>query len=207
MTLRLLLLALTLQLGSGALLAADSIGQCDRLASHPEDPDKVAPGVERKDMDINAAIAACNAEVKAHPDNARARYQLARALFYGKQNQRAITEMRKAADGGYPQAQFVYGLFVSNARDGAPTDFCLVEQYWLKAARGGRQAARVAYVRDVLRGSFHGCKIEATHQEMTSLLATAAREAQDFYEKLLIEDLTAELAASATGPAAATPSH
>lgn len=207
MILRLLLLTLSLQFASAPLLAADSISQCDRLASHPEDPDRVAPGVERKNMDISAAISACDAEVKAHPDIARARYQLARALFYDQQNDRAIAEMRKAADRGYPQAQFVYGLFVSNARNGAPTDFCLVEQYWLKAARGGRQAARVAYVRDVLRGSFHACKIEATHQEMTNLLATAAREAQDFYEKLLIEDLTTELAASATRPTATTPSH
>ncbi|NJO13026.1 MAG: hypothetical protein HC872_05685 [Gammaproteobacteria bacterium] len=61
------------------------------------------------------------------------RYQLARVLFYANQNERAVGEMRAAADSGYRQAQFVFGLFVSNAREHAPKDPCLVEQYWLKA--------------------------------------------------------------------------
>ncbi|MDX2225029.1 MAG: hypothetical protein SFV21_19895, partial [Rhodospirillaceae bacterium] len=35
---------------------------CDRLASHPEDPDRVAPPVETTDLDFATAIAACRAD-------------------------------------------------------------------------------------------------------------------------------------------------
>ncbi|NJO13027.1 MAG: hypothetical protein HC872_05690 [Gammaproteobacteria bacterium] len=64
----------------------------------------------------------------------------------------------------------------------------------------------MSYVRHALKGRFQNCRVEASRQEMTSLLATAAGEAKDFYERLLIEDLTAQLAASNTQPAPATPS-
>ncbi len=78
---------------------------------------------------------------------------------------------------------------------------CLVEQYWLKSARAGRQAARVSYVRHVLRGRFEGCRIQASRDEMTRLLDAARAQAKDYYERLLIEDLTAQLAASQAGVA------
>lgn len=196
MKLRMVLSSVALLFSYGAH-GADTVTQCDRLASHPEDPDKVAPGVERDKMDLKVALATCEAEVKAHPDASRSRYELARVLFYANENERAVAEMRKAADSGYRQAQFVFGLFVSNGREHAPKDPCLVEHYWLKAARAGRQAARVSYVRHMLKGRFEGCALGATNEEMTGLLATATREAKDYYEKLLIEDLTGQLAARA----------
>ena len=109
--------------------------------------------------------------------------------------------MRAAADAGNRQAQFVYGALISNRRENAPADMCLVEQYWLKSARAGRQAARVSYVRHVLRGRFEGCRIQASRDEMTRLLDEARAQAKDYYERLLIEDLTAQLAASQAGTA------
>jgi hypothetical protein len=182
------------------LLAAEAadaaVTECDRLASNPEDPDRVAPGVPREEVELKRAIAACEAEVARQPAQTRARYQLARVLFYDDQTERAAREMRAAADAGNRQAQFVYGALISNRRENAPTDMCLVEQYWLKSARAGRQAARVSYVRHTLRGRFAGCRVQASRDEMAALLSSAAAEARDYYERLLIEDLTQQLASS-----------
>lgn len=167
--------------------------ECDRMASNPEDPDRVAPGVERKDVDLPQAIATCEAELVADAADARARYQLARVLFYAGHTERAVREMKAAADAGYRQAQFVYGLLVSNRRNDAPADICVAEQYWLMSARNGRQAARVSYVRHFLNGRFDGCRVQADPAEMKRFLDEAAAAAGNYYEGMLIEDLGTRL--------------
>lgn len=172
-----------------AAATAVVVTDCDRLASHPEDPDIVAPGVPGSKVDVPKAIVACTAAVERDPANLRQRYQLARVLAYGGDSRRATEEMKRAADGGYRQAQFVYGLFVARGRPDAPTDICIAEHYWLEAARAGRQAARVIYAQSVLRGRFATCPVHAPATEIGQLLDAAAAEARDFYERLLIEEL------------------
>jgi tetratricopeptide (TPR) repeat protein len=76
------------------------ITECDRLAAHPEDPQKVTPGINQKDIDYPKAIAACEQALVVNPNDPRARYQLARVLFYTNQNERAVAEMKRAADAG-----------------------------------------------------------------------------------------------------------
>ncbi len=171
-----------------------AVTDCDRLASHPEDPDIVAPGVPSSKVDLPKAITACTTAVAEDPASGRARYQLARVLAYSGDATRAAAEMKRAADDGYRQAQFVYGLFIDRQRPGAPTDICLAEDYWLKAARNGRQAARVIYVQQVFRGRFDGCRVQASTTEIEQLLDAAAGEAGDFYERILIDELRDRLA-------------
>jgi len=171
------------------------VTECDRLASHPEDPDRVSPAVETRDLQFERAIAACEADIAADPANARLHYLLGRLLFYANQNERAVQEVRTAADKGYRQAQFVFGAFINNRRPFAPTDICLVEQYWLKSARAGRQAARLSYVRHAVKGKFAGCRIQASKADMQALLDAAAQDSPGYYERLLIEDLTEQLRA------------
>ena len=180
-------------LACSAAGAADSVTKCDRLASHPEDPDRVTPAVETKDLKFDVAIQACEADIANDTGNARLHYLLGRLLFYNNQNERAVHEVRLSADKGYRQAQFVFGAFINNKRPFAPTDMCLVEQYWLKSALAGRQSARLSYVRHVVKGKFTGCKIQATKADMKTLLDTAAKESPGYYERLLIEDLTEQL--------------
>jgi hypothetical protein len=191
---------ITLSALMAAAVSADGATECDKLASNPEDPDRVSAGVPREEVKLEAAIAACEADVARQPSNTRQRYQLARVLFYAGETERAVREMRAAADAGNRQAQFVYGLLISNRREHAPSDMCLVEQYWLKSARAGRQAARVSYVHHALRGRFNGCRIQASQDEMTDLLARAQADAGNYYERLLIEDLTEQLAARGRAP-------
>jgi len=171
-----------------------AVTDCDRLASHPEDPDSIAPGIPTSKVDLPKAIAACTAAVAADPASARERYQLARVLAYSGDTARAVVEMKRSADEGYRQAQFVYGLFVDRQRPDAPTDICVAEDYWLKAARNGRQAARVIYVQQVFRGRFDSCHVQASATEIGQLLDAAAGEARDFYERLLIDELRDRLA-------------
>jgi hypothetical protein len=168
---------------------------CDRLAANPEDQDVIARPVPRNEIDLPRAIAACEAEVALHPDNARARYQLSRVLAYDGQGERASAEMKRAADEGYRQAQFVYGLLIDRHRPGAPADACAVEDYWLRSARAGRQAARVSYVRHALNGRFDACRVGAAPAEMKAFLDAALADSGDYYDRLLIADLAARFAA------------
>lgn len=173
----------------------DAITKCDRLAAHPEDPDHVGVGVPSKQVNLPKALAECERELKKQPDNPRIRYQYARVLAYSGKWAESAPEMKKAADAGYRQAQFVYGLFVDRGRDGAPRDVCVAEQYWLKAARNGRQHARVLYVDDYLKGKFSSCQSEASSAEIATLLDSAAADASEFYERLLIANLKRQLTA------------
>lgn len=53
---------------AAAAAASMTVTECDRLASHPDDPDRVATGVPQADVDLAKAIPACRAAVTADPD-------------------------------------------------------------------------------------------------------------------------------------------
>jgi uncharacterized protein len=78
---------------------------CDQLASSPLDPAvPLGTGVRFEDVDADAAIGACVDAVAANPDNAKLRFQLARAYDVAEQFDKAIAEYRAAADQGYALA-------------------------------------------------------------------------------------------------------
>lgn len=185
----------------GSLLVAPaayaSITECDRQAAHPEDPDRVVPGLATSEIDLAGARAACEADLAADPANARLRYQLARVLFYAGDHERAMAEMRRAADDGHRQAQFVFGVFIVRERPLAPRDICLAEHYWRLAAIAGREAAPVNYALQALRGRFDGCEGRASSAELYAWLAASLAAAPagypGYYQRLLIEDLLQRL--------------
>jgi TPR repeat protein len=185
---------------SGVALAApngNAVTKCDRLASHPEDPDRVTTGVSQGKVDLMKAVEVCKRELERQPDNQRIRYQYARVSAYSGDWETAAAEMKKAADGGYRQAQFVYGLFVAREREGMPRDLCLSEKYWLKAAQAGRKHARVQYADYYLSGKFSGCQTGVDAAGLQQLLETGASEAGDFFERMLIATQLKQLAAQA----------
>lgn len=173
--------------------AATLVAQCDRLAAHPEDPARVTDGVSQSSMDQAAARAACQQAVQAAPDNGRVRYQHARVLFYLGENEAAVKEMQQAADLGHVQAQYIFGTFIVRGRPHAPTDLCLAERYWREAAAGGRQAARVQYLRLTLQNRFIPCSDALDDAAIESTYRIASEEAKDFYERLVLEDIRAGL--------------
>jgi hypothetical protein len=191
---RTLLLGLIAVLGvSSPVTAADTVTACDTLASHPEDPDRIAPGVEDiKDKD--AAIAACEADVKKDPNNRRLRYQLARVLFYSQRTADSIPHLEFAANAGSQQAQFVYGYIIDEALQGVKRDACKVEDLWFKSANQGRFAALVSYPHHVMNNKFAGCKVQATPAQIDAYLAKAKGAADGYYQTLLAQTLTEDYA-------------
>lgn len=78
------------------------VTECDTLAAHPADPNKVAPGAQWDTMgDGRAAVYACEAATKQYPQSLRLRFQLARALLRAKRSDDAIPMLMDVADKGY----------------------------------------------------------------------------------------------------------
>jgi hypothetical protein len=95
--------------------------ECDRLAAHPSDPDKLTEGVPTAQVRgwNDAAIWSCRQAVTRDAGDARQRYQLGRALFYAGERKEALEQLAIAAAAKYRQAQFVRGLMHS-ARNRRP---------------------------------------------------------------------------------------
>lgn len=188
-----LILAGTFLSLSGAA-SAQTITACDRLAAHPEDPDRIVEGVPTSAVDQDAAIAACQADLKADPENARLTYQLARVYFYNGRTADAVATMEQAAQGGHRQAQFVMGALISNKRPDTSGDMCEAEMWWAKSAKAGRLAAQVSYVRHTTKGMFKGCAAHATTADMAAFLDNVRTNGGNgYYLRLLIADLTEDL--------------
>jgi TPR repeat protein len=171
-------------------LAAAGITECDRLAGHPSDPDKVVPGVSSEQVRgwNDAAIWACREAVKTEPGNWRVRYQLGRTLFYDGQKAEALEHLAVAAAARHRQAQFVLGLMytdgVENVRSADP---CKALELWSDAAGRDHFAARVALGRDYVRGTYASCEPQPDRAQVDSWLRSARSETRDYYQQLLID--------------------
>jgi hypothetical protein len=169
--------------------------ECDRLAAHPDDPHKRAPGVSESSMDKPAAIAACQAAVAADPDNPRLNYQLGRALGYSGQGAKAYPYRERAIAGEYPQALFVIGYITMLGINEQPKDVCRGADLIRRSAIADRFAGQVGFVHWALDGRFDECKVPVHRSEMTAFLQRAKKHAgSDFYKSTLVESLERRLA-------------
>jgi hypothetical protein len=170
------------------------VTECDRLAAHPDDPLKVAPGVSDTVMDKPAAIRACSSAVSADPSNPRLNYQLARALGYSGRGAEAIPYRNRAVSGNYPQALFVVGYITMLGLNDQPKDVCRGAELIRRSAIAGRLAGQVGYVHWALGGHFDKGRMKLHKQEMHEFLKAAKLNAKsDFYIGLLIDGLQARL--------------
>ncbi len=97
--------ALTFLLAAASAHAADpGIHDCDTLAAHPADTERVAPGVQWDLMNARAAIQACAQAVEQHPDVLRFQFQLGRALLRAKRRDEGLPYLFAVADKGYSAA-------------------------------------------------------------------------------------------------------
>ena len=168
----------------------EAVTECDRLASHGSDPERVAPGVSQSAMRKAAAIAACLAYTETQPENRRLRYQLGRAYFYSGRPDDAMPHLEFAAEAGHRQAQFVLGYILDGSLQGVEQDRCRAEDLWLRSARQGRFAALVSYSHHVVRGQFNDCEVQASLDEMAGFLETAKGMASDYYRVMWTADVT-----------------
>lgn len=171
---------------------SQAVTECDRLAAHGRDPGSVAPPVTSATMDKEAAIKACQAAVKADPENPRLNYQLGRAYGYSGRGEEAMPYRLKALEKEYPQSLFVIGYLYKIGRT-IEQDTCKAVALWRKAAQYRRLAALVALPRHYMRGDFRGCDVEISSQELAAYLTAAAEVSDDFYIGMLVEDLQSEL--------------
>jgi hypothetical protein len=191
---RLPALALALLLPLSGEARAD-VTDCDRLAAHPSDPDRVAPGVAQRDVDLPRAIAACEAAVRTDPANPRLNYQLGRVLAYAGQGMESRPFRDVAVAGNYPQALFVVGYITLFGLNEQPQDPCRAADLVHRSARAGRMAGEVAFVHWALEGRFDGCPTPQDRAEMAGFLRSAREKAGgEFFQGLLIDRLEADLA-------------
>lgn len=123
---------------AGSAWAAEpSIEDCDRLAAHREDGERVRTGVSFTELDAERAIAACEAAVVAEPRRARLRYQYARALHKAGNFQQALKQYREAAAQDYAAAQYALGLILGDSK--------VVLRNQMKAVRWYRKAAQAGH--------------------------------------------------------------
>ncbi len=176
------------------------VTECDRQASHPDDPDKVLPGKERVQMDLEAAIAACRADLAKDPGNPRLLYHLARALTYAGKAAEGLPLIEKSASLHYPQAIFVTGYLYLEGEYGAPKNACRAAALVRESAQYGRLAGQVGFPAWSLAGRFKGCDIPQDSGEMIAFLEAARAKKLDYYAGLLVDVLLRELRIGAVTP-------
>jgi hypothetical protein len=193
--------AMGLLAGMALVLAAQSapavVTECDTLAAHPSDPDRVTAGVPERLVNTAAAIAACKVAVAADPLNGRLNYQLARSLGYGGRGAEAAPYRAAAVKADYPQALFVVGYIHLFGLNDAAVDACKAGDLIRRSALKGRQAGLVGFPHWSMQGRFKGCDVKQDKAEMAGFLSQAKAQVNgDFYQTLLVETLEARLAAA-----------
>jgi tetratricopeptide (TPR) repeat protein len=172
---------------------------CDRLAAHYDDPERVGEGVGRSAMDKPAAIAACRRAVAEDPENPRLQYQLGRAYGYSGRHAEAIPHREDALRAGYPQSLFVMGYIRTTGWDGAPPDPCYGGELILRSARLGRMAGLLGFPHYAQLGYFDDCTDypRYTDADLLALLDQAEADTRDFYKLALIAQLRRSIEADA----------
>ena len=174
---------------------ARDITECDRLAGHPDDPEAVTQGVSRAQMDLPAAIAACEAALDDDPENPRLNYQLARAYGYSGLHAEGQPYRDAALRAGYPQSLFVVGYIRLTGWDGREADACYGGELIRRSAEAGRFAGLVGFPHYALEGEFEGCETYPVVDEaqMLGFLDRAAGQTTDFYRSMLVTHLRARI--------------
>ena len=80
------------------------VDECDRLAADANNPDSVAPAVDYETLDPAKAIPACEAAVRAYPNERRFGFQLGRAYHHAKKYDLAKQQFETLSNNGYPIA-------------------------------------------------------------------------------------------------------
>ncbi len=173
------------------------VTDCDRLAGHPSDPNAVTDGVSRGEMDMPAAIAACERAVAADAENPRLNYQLARAYGYSGRHDKAAPYRERALRAGYPQSLFVMGYILVTGWGGNPPDPCYGGALIRRSAQAGRYAGLIGFPYYTVKGVFDGCSNLGTDAaELEAMLEAAEASGADYYQGLLIDLLRDRVSAS-----------
>lgn len=125
---------------SSSLRDEPAVRASDELTSHPQDPDRMAAGVEMEKIVPRLALQACEEAVREFPKAARFHYQLGRALAASGRKKEAMESFERASAMGYRMADYNIGLAYSEG-DAVPQDTARAEKSLRKAAEAGVQVA------------------------------------------------------------------
>ncbi len=129
----------TVTLTEPASAAATDIATCDRLAAHPEDPDKPADIKGAYDIprqDIREALVACKAAAADPKAPRRILFELGRAYEFNHKPNEAAKAYRKAVEAGSTTAMVGLGyLYISGA--GVPRNQGEARRLFERAAAAG----------------------------------------------------------------------
>ena len=118
------------------------VHQCDRLAAHPADGDRIVSAVSYETLQnqVSEAVAACRRAVGEYPGVSRFEFQLGRALDAEGSHREATQQYQTAAERGYTAA--MYNLAVSyDEGEGVRQDQAQANHWYRKAAENGRTSA------------------------------------------------------------------
>lgn len=169
---------------------SQKVTECDRIASHPEDPNRVSAGFEKPQIDLPKAIELCRAAVKADPKNPRLNYLYGRVLGYSGRGAEGIANRQVAVDADYPQSLFVIGYITLFGLNQQPQDTCKGAELIRRSALQGRVAGQLGFSRYVLTGMFDACPVRKDTAEMLGFVAAARKQFKgDYYQGLLADML------------------
>jgi tetratricopeptide (TPR) repeat protein len=82
----------------------DEVDECDQLAAHPEDPQRMAEGMADSAIVPRLAIEACEAALQRQADEPRFAFQLGRSFLAAGREKEAHTQFERAAQSKYAAA-------------------------------------------------------------------------------------------------------
>jgi hypothetical protein len=114
----------------------DLVEECDVLAAHPDDPQRMAEGVNDDKIVPRLAVLACEDATKRQPDDPRFAFQLGRALLARSDNDKAVTLFQQAAKSGYAAAYGYLGDAYQFGK-GVKADIAQARASYAEAVKGG----------------------------------------------------------------------
>lgn len=149
-----------------------AIAACHKAASHPDDPDRTAPGLEREEIDLPAAITACQKAHALAPLDARVSYHLGRVLYYNGQIAEALPYLTWSAEAGYRQAIFVLA-YVRSFDEVAGKDICRSGTLWQTALSRGHPWSGYHLAEKAMEGAFGACNYTVSDRGITDAMCFA----------------------------------
>lgn len=119
----------------------DLVKECDLLAAHPSDPQRLAEGVSDDSIVPRLAIRACEEAVKEDAKDPRFSFQLGRALLAAGKKAESAATFRQAADAGYAAAWAYLGDAFQFGH-GQPVNYEQAREAYAKARDGGFEPAK-----------------------------------------------------------------
>jgi WD40 repeat protein/tetratricopeptide (TPR) repeat protein len=170
-----------------AELAAGDAGratQCDRLASHPDDPLRLATATMSNKIDLPSALAACNEAVAQEPGQGRLYYERGRThwqiaddakksgnnALFAEHSAASVSDIKMAMSLGYPMAYNNMAIYYYNG-EGVKQNFKSSAAYYIETLNRivACCSARVAQQLLLAKDQFDQTEVYRVVRELLSL--------------------------------------